>query len=443
VNVTDANGCSDSLRATVGTSAASITITYQVVSANCGPTGAIDISVFGGSGTLAYAWSNGATTQDISGLYAGTYIVTVTDGAGCTRSASVTVSGNGNSPVISANVLLNRCFGDANGSISLNVSGGTGPYSYLWNNNATTQNISQLPNGVYSVTVSDNNGCNAFFSTQITSPPQLQASAVVTNVICFGDTTGSVDLSVSGGVSPYNYQWINGSTSQDLIGVVPGVYTVTVSDGAACSVTRTYTVSGPSTAISTVVVSRPVTCFGASNGSVTVSVSGGIPPYSYQWSNGSTLRDLSNVGAGTYILNIQDSLGCRRSVTVVVTQPAALTVASLVTNVTCNGSANGAIDLTVSGGSAPYGYLWTPGGAVSQDRTNLTAGTYSVTVTDAFSCTATATFLVTQPAILSVIATVTDVACFGDSTVFICLVQRPHIAGPHATSCRYLHGNCH
>jgi hypothetical protein len=416
VNVTDAYGCSDSLRVTVGQSAASITITYQTVAANCGPTGSIDISVFGGNGAFTYSWSNGSTTQDITGLYAGTYIITVTDGSGCTRSASIAVSGNGNSPVISANVVLNRCFGESNGSISLNVSGGTGPYSFLWSNNATTQNISQLPNGVYAVTVSDNNGCNAVFSTQITSPSQLLVNGVVTDVICFGDTSGRIDLSVSGGVSPYYYQWTNGSTAQDLISLSSGVYTVTVSDGAACSVTRTYTVTGPSAAISTVVVSRPVTCFGASNGSVTVSVSGGIPPYSYQWSNGSTLRDLSNVGAGTYVLNIRDSLGCQRSVTVVVTQPAALNIASLVRNVTCNGTSNGSIDLTVSGGSAPYGYLWSPGGSVSEDRSNLAPGTYGVTVTDAFSCTATATFLITQPGLLNVSANVTGVACYGDST---------------------------
>src|SRR6185436_14880730 len=187
--------------------------TTQNVSCNSGANGTINLAVTGGTAPYSYSWSNGASTQNISGLYSGTYVVTVTDAQGCLFSTSAVVS----QPAGALNSIINvsqnvNCFGGNNGSIALIVNGGTAPYSYTWSNGASTQNLNNLSSGTYSVTITDVNGCINVASASVNQPSaELSGSASsTTNVSCFGGNNGNINLSVNGGTLPYIFQWNNG-----------------------------------------------------------------------------------------------------------------------------------------------------------------------------------------------------------------------------------------
>ncbi len=366
------------------------------MSCNGGNDGSIDLTASGGTEPYTFQWSNGSTQQNPEGLAVGTYCVTVTDANGCTKTTCATVT---QPAVLTLNVVpaAVSCNGGANGAINLTVTGGTPDYTYLWNNGATTQDLSGVPAGTYCVTVTDLNGCTKTTCATITQPAALTASAVATDDACFQQANGDVDLTVAGGAAPYIYLWSNGAATQDLVNVAAGTYCVTVTDANGCTASTCVTVlENPEIILSTVVTN--VLCNGGTNGAVNLTVNGGSPGYTYQWSNGATTQNLNNVPAGTYCVTVTDASGCTRTTCATVSQPAAITLTSQVTNVSCSGGNNGAVDLTVTGGTQPYSYSWTPGGATTQDISNLTAGSYTVTVTDANGCTKMLTVQVTQPA---------------------------------------------
>ncbi|MEL6837618.1 MAG: SprB repeat-containing protein, partial [Bacteroidota bacterium] len=211
---------------------------------------AIDLSVTGGTPAYTYAWSTGATTQDISGLSAGTYTVTVTDGNNCTTVESFTIT---EPPVLVASLDGSEdadCNGAATGSIDLMVVGGTGPYTYLWSTGATTQDLTGLNAGTYSVVVTDANGCTDTESFTIGEPTTLEiniAGTVTEDADCNGATTGSIDLAVSGGTAPYTYAWSNNATTQDISDLAAGTYTVTVTDANGCTDSASFIIEEPST----------------------------------------------------------------------------------------------------------------------------------------------------------------------------------------------------
>ncbi len=233
--------------------------------------GSIDLSVSGGTTPYGYSWSNGATTEDISGLSAGTYTVTVTDFNGCTTTASATVTEP--DPLTATAVATpETCNEDDDGSIDLSVSGGTTPYGYSWSNGATTEDISGLSAGTYTVTVTDFNGCTTTASATVTEPDPLTANAVATPETCNEDDDGSIDLSVSGGTTPYGYSWSNGATTEDISGLSAGTYTVTVTDFNGCTTTASATVTEPDP-LTANAVATPETCNEDDDGSIDLSVS--------------------------------------------------------------------------------------------------------------------------------------------------------------------------
>ncbi len=203
------------------------------------------MTVSGGTSPYTYAWSNSATTQDLANVGAGTYTVTVTDANACTKTVSATVSNTGG-PSLSKTQVNVLCNGNSTGSIDLTVTGGTSPYTYAWSNSATTQDISNLAAGTFTVTVTDANACTAVISTTITQPSALALSSTQVNVLCNGNATGSIDLTVSGGTSPYTYAWSNSATTQDISNLTAGTYTVTVTDANACTKTLSATITQPS-----------------------------------------------------------------------------------------------------------------------------------------------------------------------------------------------------
>ena len=410
VTVTDASGCTAMASATVG-SPAQLRATSRVMDATCydAANGSVDLTVSGGTAPFTYLWSNGATSQDLVALLAGTYSVTVTDANGCTTTCGGTV-GRPTQLLASALATGARCAGGT-GSVALMASGGNAPFTYLWSNGATTQNLSDVSAGTYSVTVTDASGCTAMASATVGSPAQMRATATATAASCAGGATGSVALSVSGGTAPFTYLWSNGATTQNLMGVAPGTYSVTVTDANGCTAGCSATVDG-TTALRPSITTTAATCCTSRSGSVDLMVSGGTAPYSYLWSNGATTQDLSNVAAGTYTVTITDALGCTATASATITQPAALALRTMLTSPSCCNASTGGIDLTVSGGTAPYSYRWS-NGATTQDLSGVAAGTYSVTVTDARGCTASTSATLTQPTALRAGTSSTNATCAG------------------------------
>ena len=392
-------------------------VTLSIISANAVPTpaacngaasGSVDLTVSGGTAPYTYLWSNGATTQDLTNVAAGTYTVTITDDEGCTQTASATV---GEASAIVANAVPTpaACNGAASGSVDLTVSGGTAPYTYLWSNGATTQDLTNVAAGTYTVTITDDEGCTQTASATVGEASAIVANAVPTPAACNGAASGSVDLTVSGGTAPYTYLWSNGATTQDLTNVAAGTYTVTITDDEGCTQTASATV-GEASAIVANAVPTPAACNGAASGSVDLTVSGGTAPYTYLWSNGATTQDLTNVAAGTYTVTITDDEGCTQTASATVGEASAIVANAVPTPAACNGAASGSVDLTVSGGTAPYTYLWS-NGATTQDLTNVAAGTYTVTITDDEGCTQTASATVGEPLVITLGLTSTEDKC--------------------------------
>jgi len=410
VTVTDSKGCTATETVDVFEPII-LEATGVATEATCaGNDGSINLTVIGGNPPYTYLWSNTATTEDLSGLTTGTYSVTVTDSKGCTATESVAVD---ESLAITANGVATNvsCNGGTNGTIDLTVSGGTAPYTFAWNNSAVTEDITGLAAGIYEVAITDNNGCTATESVEVTEPAVLSANSVATNVSCNGGNNGAIDLTVTGGTTPYTYAWSNTATTEDLSGLEAGTYDVTVTDVNGCTATSFVEVTEP-TVLSVNGTDTNVSCNGGNNGAIDLTVSGGTAPYTYAWSNTATTEDLSGLEAGTYDVTVTDANGCTATESVEVTEPAVLSANSVVTNVSCNGGNNGTINLTVTGGTAPYTYAWS-NTATTEDLSGLEAGTYDVTVTDANGCTATTSAAVTEPTILSVNGTETNVSCNG------------------------------
>lgn len=287
------------------------------------------------------------------------------------------------------------CPNGTNGAIGITLSGGTTPYTYAWSHGATTQDVSGLEAETYSVTVTDGIGCTVTRNDTITQPAEWNTSSTITEASCTEISDGAVDLSVSGATSPYTYSWSNGAISQDLSGVAAASYTLTITDTAGCTVNRGFTVGMSSGGLIPSIAKTDISCNGADDGSLDLTVTGGASPYSYSWSTGASAQDLAGLSAATYTVTVTGSNGCTVSTSATIVNPAALSLSATVTNITCNGLTNGAIDLSVSGGRSPYTYNW-GGGITTQDRSGLSAGLYTVTVTDASSCTASLSKLVLE-----------------------------------------------
>ncbi len=410
VTITDANGCSTNL----GPFTISVDIEIPpsgvtITDVNCfgDNTGSIDITVNGGTTPYGFAWSNGASTEDISGLVPGAYTVTVTDAVGGTAAGTYNV--NGPSSALNASLISVTdvtVAGGSDGAIDINVSGGTPGYTFSWSNTGNTEDLGGLQAGMYSVTVTDQNGCSEelgpFTVNDGITPISIDAfNSTFTDVTCFGVNDGSINLVVSGGAAPVTYAWSNGAMTEDISGLAPGAYTVTVTDGNSTTDNATFTISGPtsgvSIAIDNVMHENPA---GSNNGVVDITVSGGTAPYSYNWSNGFTMEDISGLAPGLYNLTVTDANSCEATISVTInagTNTLEIDGANtVVNNVACIGENTGSINLVVSGGVTPYMYAWN-NFVTTSNNSGLAAGTYTVTVTDAVGNTADDSFTITAP----------------------------------------------
>ncbi|MEO6758081.1 MAG: SprB repeat-containing protein, partial [Saprospiraceae bacterium] len=328
----------------LGFGVASITITQPTqlgVTVNatqqqlCGvaPDGQASVVPFGGTPPYTYLWSNGQTTPLITGLSAGTYTVTVTDANNCTAAGSAVISYSPEGIWVIDSSENVTCFGANNGFIHVAAMTGTPPYTYHWNNGATTQNLFNLAPGNYSVTVTDANGCTNLHTVVITQPPQLVIGMTMTNALC--GLPGSATVTPSGGTPPYSVLWSTGSNNF-TISVFPGTYSVTVTDANACTAIKQLTVGGTTTGLTVNVVL--VTNAGCNiGGSATATATGGTGNYAYSWDNGQTTATATNLSAGMHNVTATDiTTGCMGVGTINVPSASMLlAVTTLNSNATC------------------------------------------------------------------------------------------------------------
>ncbi|MEZ4936415.1 MAG: T9SS type A sorting domain-containing protein [Crocinitomicaceae bacterium] len=388
--ITDAIGCSISTgNIVISNNANTISIdNISVTDESCGNgTGAVDITISGGTGPYTYSWSNLATSQDIANLNAGVYTCTIVDAGGCIANLQATVNNNaGNLQVFSA-IVTNESCGATNGAINITVAGGTPSYTFAWSNSATTEDISGLDGGNYSVTITDAGGCTVTdqFTVQDLGANLAVSNYTIQDEIC-GNGAGAINITVAGGATPYAYNWSNGSTFEDVSGLSAGAYSVSITDANGCTTSANYNVNLNTGTLNVSAVSVTDENCGDGQGAIDMTIAGGIAPLSISWSNGATWEDLSGLSAGTYNLTVTDVNGCQASSSQTVANNSAGFAATIntVTDENC-GQADGAINIDVTGGATPYTFLWS-NAATTEDISNLSAGNYSVTVTDGNGC---------------------------------------------------------
>ena len=406
VEVIDANGCQEQLSILVQEPANELLaeLTSQTnVSCFGGNDGTIDATVSGGTVPYIYVWDNGASTEDINSLNAGTYVLDVTDGNACTAQLSVIITEPTDALASSLTQVDVLCNSDASGSIDLIVSGGTGPYSYLWNNGATTEDLNGIVAANYDVVVTDSKGCVRNDGTVITEPTALTNVTASTAVLCYDGNDGAVSITVNGGVTPYSYSWSNGignqlsATIDNMSNLNADFYSVVVTDSNNCQFVETIAVSQPQAPIALSSQITDVLCKGDLSGAVNLSVSGGTPGYIYQWSNGWAGQDLTNVAAGSYKVIVTDNNLCQDSLSVEIDQPISnieITVAKK--DVLCRGDNSGWAFATVTGGVSPYLVNWS-NGDLENMTDSLVAGTYTVQAIDANGCIANSGTVINEP----------------------------------------------
>jgi gliding motility-associated-like protein len=405
VTVTDANGCIAEAEVTITQPAEplAVAITAQT-NVDCfgEASGSATAEATGGAAPYTYTWN---TTPVQTGpvallLPAGTWTVTVTDDAGATETADVTITQPSEALAVTMAKTDVRCNGESNGTATATATGGTAPYTYEWNTVPvqTDAQATGLAAGTYTVTVTDANGCIISGNVTIDEPAALTVAIISqTNVFCFGEATGSAVAEASGGTAPYSYSWNTtpAQTSETATGLVAGAYIVTVTDANGCTATESVTITQPPFGVEVIITSTDALCYGQANGEATAAASGGTAPYSYSWNTTpvQTGATATGLAAGTYTVTVTDADGCTTSGTVTIAEPEAIVLTVAVTDASCPNEANGTINLTISGGTAPYTVIWDDG-TMDEDRTSIPDGTYTVIVTDANGCTGNTTVTV-------------------------------------------------
>jgi hypothetical protein len=348
--------------------------------------GRISVYISGGNPDYSFQWNTGDEVQNLFGLGGGTYIVTVTDAKGCSKTDSIVL--NQPDPIaLNAFVSDVSVQGAQNGFIELNITGGTPGFDYDWDNGDSTANIYSLDRGNYCVTVTDTFGCSNNDCYYISAPSYINLIDIEKrHVTCQGNNDGYVDLTVDGGVEPYEYYWSTGATTQDIHNLDSGFYSLTITDATNDSLIENFAIGMPNAInIQLVNLSSPV-CAGDANASLDIDVSGGWQPYQYEWDNSDTTQDLQNVTSGTYHLTLTDNNSCSVIDSFTIPGKEPMDIDSDITGLSCSNCSDGAISLTVTGANPPYYYSWTTGDTLNSSISNLSRGSYAVTVTDDLGC---------------------------------------------------------
>jgi gliding motility-associated-like protein len=371
---------------------------------------------------------NGFTSHNanISNLSAGDYQLQVLDAGGCPYQATYSIIEPEKIKISGITQKNVSCYGNADGEISFNVSGGTGNYVYSWTKDGTpftgTNHLTALQAGTYAVSVTDGNAC-APQSEEFTIIEPLPLTISLSdkkNVLCYGDATGSIEVEVTGGTKAeitsgeydYYYSWTGPenytSNNKNLTNLKAGDYFLTVRDASNCTVTSdAFTVTQPQELIVSA-TSTAITCFGDDNASITLNVTGGVEPYSVQWSNYGEGMVQENLSPGTYDITVTDKNGCQKSLQVIIPEPFRFSVKPVVKQISCYGANDGSIKLNFVGGMPPISFAWDDDPNAGVDRNQLKPGVYTVRIHDAQPCDIIRSFTIIEPQPLAVSAQVKD-----------------------------------
>ena len=396
VTVTDNFGCSITGQTTA--------IIHPDPIPNAGPdqvlcAGTATLTATGGS---IYEWTDtsgtvlGSTASITVGQTADTssYIVLVTSVNGCENSDTVDVIvGSIDFDTTITNV---TCYNGTDGEIDLIING-TPPYTYSWSQGSSSNLISNLSAGDYTASVTDNIGCELINTFTIIQPTLIQAQSIPTNTLCIGSADGQINLSVSEGTPGYTFAWndVNSQTTEDATGLIAGTYIVNITDTNNCTITHTQTVAEPSQIVTTTYPTN-ISCFGLNDGDIQLDITGGTPPYTFNWTNGQHTEDINELEQNTYSVTVIDANNCTVTNTGVITEPLEIIIQQNTNSILCYGDLTGIIDINVNGGVTPYFYTWS-NQANTQNLTNVAAGDYTVTVTDNTGCTRIQNVSLNQP----------------------------------------------
>ena len=370
--------------------------------------GSVSLNISGGTPPYIEDWGG----YNPNALAEGTYYYTVTDSNSCTYSDSSTII-EPDSLYYSSQINHISCFGFDDGNVSLNINGGTPPYIENW---GTSDPLALSP-GMHFYSISDTNGCTISDSVNISEPNELIVSLTSTNITCYGGNNGTATLSISGGTLPYSENWYGFNPTA----LVAGTYVYTVNDTNNCSITDSVTITQSQDSLTSTLIATNLSSCLVIDGSIDQNIIGGTPPYTYQWNNGDTTEDISNLMAGTYSVTTTDTNGCFTTATIFVDQPSDSLRLSLSTqdfngyNIACYGDTNGIISAITTGGHGLISFSWSNGDTTSTAN-NLSVGSFSVTVTDTAGCSLTDSTILIEPSQLTSSYTTTDVLCYNDST---------------------------
>jgi gliding motility-associated-like protein len=400
-----------------------IQVIPEVINVTCHgeSTGAINLDIRGGTGSYSVQWSNGMIGSSISGLRAGIYTVFIVDENSCVISRTYTITQPDTPIQVEADFATFYCSFDDEISLDINVTGGTAPYTFLWSNGSTSQNLVGIEPGSYTVRITDAEGCEIEATYEI--PPRIlpiEIELEANQALCSPGERAEITANVTGGSGPYTYLWSNGATTPIISNLGPGTYTLTVTDTNGCRAQESIEIlPAPNWRLNLEALS-PVSCFGGNDGSIQLSLIEAREPVSIRWSHGLEGQLFAgNLTAGTYSVTVEDSLGCTITSAFNIREPEILTLTEVVENSQCAGFNNGSISLNIQGGSAPYTFRWSHG-PNSRNLRNLAPGDYSVVVTDRNGCSTAANYTILEPEPLEIISDFTEeLLCHGDMDGFI------------------------
>jgi len=417
VVVTDANGCLFNSTTTINQIFPLQIDTIIVTPTNCfGEANGIATTVVSGNtGNVSWNWSNGSENIAINdSLVAGNYSISISDEAGCNYAQSFNVT----QPSALQNTIQTsdaRCFGENSGSAVSTVSGGTAPYIYTWNFTSGNDTLNFVSAGNFFVTVSDAFGCNRTDSFSIQQPTVLQALINKTNSTC-GLPNGQMEVLVNGGTIPYQYTWSNGTLLSQINGLIAGDYSVIVTDANNCLVTAIDSIVDPGAPVLDTISVQNIDCFGNATGFVQVGATGGIGNKAFTWNTGENSTVLINKIAGIYTVIAQDQIGCSDTLSIQLTEPQKLESTTTTSMAICFGSSTGQANVEATGGTPPYSYYWNQNQNQQSFLSQVLAGLYTVSVSDANGCITNDTALVSQPAALQLDITASPALCYGQAS---------------------------
>ncbi|MES2836632.1 MAG: T9SS type B sorting domain-containing protein [Bacteroidota bacterium] len=426
VLITDSKNCSETISHQIQQPAAPLGLlsTTENVLCNLDDNGSISVAVSGGTPIYTYTWTpDVGATENVTGLTAGTYTLTVTDNNLCTFTSSIfEVSEPATLTTTITGSSVVSCFGYSDGFANSLTAGGTANYSYLWEpSGANTESISGVTSGVYTITVTDGNNCISTNVVDLSGPTVgMTTSYTFTDVLCNGQNTGEIDVTVAGGNGGFTYLWSPGNqTTSTITGLPSGNYSVIIADSKNCTETISQQIQQPAAPLGILSTTENVLCNLDDNGSISVAVSGGTPIYTYTWTPdvGAT-ENVTGLTAGTYTLTVTDNNLCTFTSSIFeVSEPATFTTTiTSFSVVSCFGLSDAFATSSSNGGTLNYTFDWQPAAGNTANITGMPTGIYTLTVTDNNNCTTVNVVDLTEPPLLTLASTPTDILCNGGAT---------------------------